>query len=108
MALFRALESSRRPAAARRFADPPAARLLPPPLRAVAAAARLRRASEPWTFGLDPAEIPAYLAARGFALIADVGADEYRARYLGATGHGYAFYRVVQARVAGATSGGRG
>ena len=64
-------------------------------------AATVQRAGEPWTFGLDPTEVPAYLAARGLALVDDVGADEYRARLLGDAGRGYAFYRVVQARVAG-------
>ena len=59
----------------------------------------LERAGEPWTFGFDPAELPAYLATRGIALVDDVGACEYRARYLGAAGRGYAFYRAVTARI---------
>jgi methyltransferase (TIGR00027 family) len=66
----------------------------------------LRRAREPWTFGFDPAELPAYLAARGIALVDDLGADDYRARYLGAAGRGYAFYRVAVARVGGDATGG--
>lgn len=69
-------------------------------------AATVQRAGEPWTFGLDPAEVPAYLAARGLELVDDVGADQYRARYLGDPGRGYAFYRVVQARVAGGDADG--
>jgi len=40
------------------------------------------RAGEPFTFGFDPAELPAYVAQRGLALIEDVGAPDYRARYL--------------------------
>jgi methyltransferase (TIGR00027 family) len=66
----------------------------------------LNRAGEPWTFGFDPAELPAYLAARGITLIDDVGACEYRARYLGAAGRGYAFYRAVTARIGAGASGG--
>jgi methyltransferase (TIGR00027 family) len=31
----------------------------------------VRRLGEPWTFGWDPAELPAYLAERGFAIAAD-------------------------------------
>lgn len=40
------------------------------------------RAGEPFTFGFDPAELPAYLTERGLALIEDVGAADYRSRYL--------------------------
>lgn len=57
---------------------------------------------EPWTFGLDPAEVPTYLAARGLTLLDDQGACTYRARYWGADGphqRGYAFYHVAQAAV---------
>lgn len=63
--------------------------------------ALLQRVGEPWTFGFDPAEVPPYLAARGIELVADLGADAYRARYLGDPGTGYAFYRTVVARVTG-------
>jgi methyltransferase (TIGR00027 family) len=42
----------------------------------------VRRGGEPYTFGFDPAALPQYLAARGLALLEDVGASEYRARYL--------------------------
>jgi methyltransferase (TIGR00027 family) len=62
----------------------------------------LSRVGEPWTFGLDPAELPAYLAGRGLELVVDLGAREYRARYLGGArpaNEGYEFYRVVLARV---------
>jgi len=44
--------------------------------------ATVRRAGEPYTFGLDPSDIEPYLAARGFRLVEDVGASEYRERYL--------------------------
>jgi methyltransferase (TIGR00027 family) len=57
---------------------------------------------EPWTFGLDPAEVGGYLAARGLTLREDQGACEYRARFWGATGahqRGYAFYHVALALV---------
>jgi len=63
----------------------------------------LARLGEPWTFGLDPAETPAYLRARGLTLVEDLGADAYRRRYLaGRTDgrRGYAFYRVALATVA--------
>ncbi|MBI5505927.1 MAG: SAM-dependent methyltransferase [Deltaproteobacteria bacterium] len=70
--------------------------------------ATLRRVGEPWRFGLDPAEVGAYLAARGFELLADQGAREYRARYFGEPGQGYEFYRAALAerdhRGAGAAS----
>lgn len=60
------------------------------------------RLGEPWTFGLDPTEVGAYLSTRGLTLASDTGATEYRARYLaGRAGarHGYEFYRVALARV---------
>jgi methyltransferase (TIGR00027 family) len=65
----------------------------------------LRQTGEPWTFGLDPAEVPAFLAARGLRLLEDLGADDYRRRYWGehaAELEGYAFYRAVFAEVTGA------
>lgn len=63
-------------------------------------AATLRRAGEPWTFGLDPAAVPEFLAARGFSLLEDLGAAEYRARYSPESpGRGYEFYRVALATV---------
>jgi methyltransferase (TIGR00027 family) len=64
--------------------------------------ATLAAAGEPWTFGLEPAELPAYLAARGLALDEDVGAADYRRTYLGAVAgriRGYEFYRIVRAHV---------
>ncbi len=50
--------------------------------------ATVRRAGEPYTFGFDPADLPSYLAARNLALVEDVGADTYRARYLTPRGRG--------------------
>ena len=62
---------------------------------------KVASSGEPWTFGLDPGELEAYLAARGLELVEDVGSLEYRARYLGEsrrTLRGFAFYRVAMAR----------
>ena len=50
--------------------------------------ATVRRVGEPYTFGFDPAELPEYLAARGFVLKEDIGASGYRARYLDPLGRG--------------------
>ena len=66
----------------------------------------LRRLSEPWTFGLDPATLRDYLEARGLQLLDDVGSLEYRARYMAPQGRhmrGYEYYRVAQAQVPGLT-----
>jgi methyltransferase (TIGR00027 family) len=60
----------------------------------------LARSGEPWTFGLDPAELPAYLRERGLELEADLGAREYRERVFGEPGNGYEFYRAARVRVA--------
>lgn len=59
----------------------------------------LARAGERWTFGLNPADLRVYLAARGLELIDDLGAADYRTRYFGGPGQGYEFYRVASARV---------
>jgi len=62
----------------------------------------LQRAKEPWTFGFYPADVPAYLRARGLELIEDLGAVEYGARFMGATEDqmkGYEFYHVALAEV---------
>ena len=62
----------------------------------------LKKEDEPWTFGLYPAELPSYLAARGFDLVEDIGSIEYRARYMNPHGRqmkGYEFYRIAQADV---------
>jgi methyltransferase (TIGR00027 family) len=65
----------------------------------------LDNASEPWTFGFDPAELPAYLAARGLRLVSDLGAADYRACTMGAAGArsvGYEFYRMAVAEISDA------
>jgi methyltransferase (TIGR00027 family) len=62
----------------------------------------LQRVGEPWTFGFDPVELPAYLAERGLRLIEDIGSREYRARYMRPDGlHmcGFEFYHVADAEV---------
>jgi methyltransferase (TIGR00027 family) len=59
---------------------------------------RVRTAGEPWTCGFDPAELRTYLAPRGWTLVDDLSADEYRRRYFGAAARlmsGYSFYRAV-------------
>lgn len=65
----------------------------------------VRRSGEPYTFGFDPAGLAEYLAARDLALIEDVGADEYRARYLAPLGRGQEplseFQRAALVRVGG-------
>jgi len=59
----------------------------------------VRALGEPWTFGLAPEAVEPFVAACGLRLVADAGADEYRARWLGASDRGYAFYRLAQAEV---------
>lgn len=63
---------------------------------------RVASEDEPWIWGMDPAQMPAYLAERGFALVEDLGADEYRAKYWGPGARslkGFGFYRVALASV---------
>jgi len=62
----------------------------------------LERAGERFTFGIEPSQVPEYLAGRGHSLEVDIGAAEYRAIYYGARAHamrGHEFYRVALARV---------
>jgi methyltransferase (TIGR00027 family) len=62
----------------------------------------LDASGERWTFGLDPAGLGSFLAARGLRLDEDVGAEEYRRRCYGssaATMRGYEFYRIACAHV---------
>ncbi len=60
----------------------------------------LEQAGEPWTFGLDPDELGAWLNARGFELIEDAGTQDLRKKYLGESRpRGYGFYRLAVARV---------
>jgi O-methyltransferase involved in polyketide biosynthesis len=40
--------------------------------------AALRAYREPWTFGFQPEEVPAYLVKKGIRLLIDLGAAEYR------------------------------
>jgi methyltransferase (TIGR00027 family) len=62
--------------------------------------ANVRRLGEPWTFGLHPDAVAGFVAARGLTLRDDLGADDYRRRYLGdRPTPGYAFYRIAAAEV---------
>jgi methyltransferase (TIGR00027 family) len=65
--------------------------------------ATVSRSGEPYTFGFDPAGLPEYLAARDLALVEDLGADEYRARYLAPLGRGHEplseFQRAARVRI---------
>lgn len=64
----------------------------------------LHRAREPWSFGIDPAQLPAFLRERGLDLVWDEGSKEYRQRLLGdreQRTRGYEFYRAALAAVAG-------
>jgi methyltransferase (TIGR00027 family) len=60
---------------------------------------RLRRTGEAWTFGFRPSDLPAYLEQRGFRLVAEMGAAEYRALYWPRPKlpEGYEFYHVALA-----------
>lgn len=65
----------------------------------------LEKVGEQLRFGIDPAELPTFLAARGFELESDLGAADYRQRIFGDAARrmrGHEFYRVAQARVVGA------
>ncbi|HEX3761995.1 MAG TPA: SAM-dependent methyltransferase [Kofleriaceae bacterium] len=61
--------------------------------------ANVRELGEPWTFGLDPGAVAAFVARSGLRLCEDLGADDYRKRYLGAVKPGYRFYRIALAEV---------
>jgi len=64
--------------------------------------AELERQGEPWRFGINPRELSQYLAAYGLELIEDVGAMDYRTRYLDPAGRRMAVFegeRVAVARV---------
>ena len=61
-----------------------------------------RRGQSPWITGLDPVEVPAYLADRGLALVHEWWAPDYCERYLQPMGREmdiFAGERVVLARI---------
>lgn len=60
----------------------------------------VRRVGEPFTFGLDPAQVPGYLADRGFALEWDTAVSDAAARLYpaGACPSVPAYYHVAGAR----------
>lgn len=63
--------------------------------------ANVQRLAEPWTFGLYPDDVAPFLARAGLDLLEDLGADDYRRRYLDGnvrTLRGYSFYRVALAK----------
>ena len=65
------------------------------------AEARVRAVGEPWRFGFDPAELPAYLADRGLELLEDVSPAEAAPRYVPAEYRQVAaYYRLARARPA--------
>jgi methyltransferase (TIGR00027 family) len=59
----------------------------------------LENLEERWTFGFLPGELANYLSKFGLTLLEDLGATEYRNRYVpGKTEKGYEFYRVAMAQ----------
>lgn len=59
----------------------------------------LEAIEERWTFGFLPEQLPDYLRNFGFTLTEDLGAAEYRERYLPERNEeGYEFYRVAVGR----------
>jgi O-methyltransferase involved in polyketide biosynthesis len=63
--------------------------------------ASLAKAGEKLTFGIEPSELPEFLAKRGLSLESDVGAAEYRERHFKAAARsmrGHEFYRAALAR----------
>ena len=65
--------------------------------------ASLEKAGEKLTFGLEPNQLPEFLAERGLSLERDVGAAEYRELYFKDAARkmrGHEFYRVALARIA--------
>ena len=66
--------------------------------------AELESQGEPWVFGIDPAELSGFLAERGFTLLEDVGADEYRARFLQPLGRKMDLFEGERVAVARRTS----
>jgi methyltransferase (TIGR00027 family) len=63
---------------------------------------RLRRLHEPWIFGIYPDSLVECLASRGLNLLEDLGASEFRERYMGPAARrikSWQFYRVAYASV---------
>lgn len=59
----------------------------------------LEKLEEHWTFGFIPDELPAYLNQFDIRLLEDLGADEYRQKFLpNRSEKGYEFYRTIFAR----------
>ncbi|MFI1995771.1 class I SAM-dependent methyltransferase [Actinoplanes sp. NPDC020271] len=62
----------------------------------------VRDSGEPWTFGLAPAQLPAYVAARDMRLALDLSARDAADRYLSPLGRhepAAEFYRIAQAEI---------
>lgn len=69
--------------------------------------AMIRRAGEPFTFGIDPATLGSYLARRGFELRDDAAGEELDRRYFrphGRRDRCNEYQRVALARVVGASA----
>ena len=65
--------------------------------------ANVRRAGEPWTFGLVPDNVAGFLGDRGFLLVSDVSTKQAGERWFPAMGRrerGSALYHVAMARTA--------
>jgi methyltransferase (TIGR00027 family) len=63
---------------------------------------RLAKLGEQQTFGLDPSDVPSFIAKHGLRLTLDIGSVDYRMKYLkGRAGQprGHEFYRVAVAEV---------
>ncbi|WP_166919555.1 class I SAM-dependent methyltransferase [Flavobacterium poyangense] len=59
----------------------------------------LEKLEEHWTFGFLPSELPDYLKQFNLTLLEDLGAKEYRKKYLpNRNEKGYEFYRVAMAK----------
>lgn len=58
----------------------------------------LNNIDERWTFGFMPEQLPEYLQKYGLILAEDLGANDYRNKYIpGRSEKGYEFYRVAMA-----------
>jgi methyltransferase (TIGR00027 family) len=62
---------------------------------------RMQKTSEPLVFGIVEGQADAYLAARGFGDVVDVGADDLKTRYFGSNMDRYVkpWWRIVHATV---------